>query len=180
MCSVATIAPMDGSPSERDLMNRSTGCFQFFRQLQADGIHCLFGQPGSSEENLLSVLLDPEFADLTYYLALQEGTAVAMADAYARATRKPAVVQLHSYAGLANGLGMIRYAHRGGTPLVIFAGEAGLKYDALDGQMSGDLVNMVRPFLKSDHNGPCAWRVVDPGSVLRLLRRALKTAVTPP
>ena len=37
-----------------------------------------------------------------------------------------------------------------------------------------------RPFVKSDANGPCAWRVVDPGSVLRLLRRAIKTAATPP
>jgi benzoylformate decarboxylase len=161
-------------------MNRQTGCWQFLRQLQAEKIRCMFGNPGTSEQNLLDALSDSEFKDFTYYLALQEGTAVAMADGYARATQKPAVVQLHSYAGLANGLGMVKYAHRGGTPLVIFAGESGLKFDALDGQMAGDLVSMARPFVKSDHNGPCSWRVVDPGSVLRLLRRALKTAATPP
>jgi benzoylformate decarboxylase len=78
------------------------------------------------------------------------------------------VVQLHSYAGLANGLGMMYYARRGYTPMVIFAGEAGLRYDALDGQMAADLVAIARPFVKSDHNGPCAWRVVDQGSLLRL------------
>lgn len=173
-------------------MNTDTGRFAFLRQLMADGISCIFGNPGSSEENLLDALRSPEFREIKYYLAYQEGTAVAMADAYARAApprrlgndkfawRRPAVVQLHSYAGLANGLGMMYYARRGYTPMVIFAGEAGLRYDALDGQMAADLVAIARPFVKSDHNGPCAWRVVDQGSLLRLLRRAIKAAATPP
>ena len=65
-----------------------------------------------------------------------------MADSYARALQRPAVVQLHSYAGLANGLGMMYYARRGYTPLVVIAGEAGLRYEALDGQMAADLVTM--------------------------------------
>lgn len=172
--------------------NVNTGTFAFLRQLVADGIPCIFGNPGSSEENLLDALMNPEFADLSYYLALQEGTVVGMADAYARATparqlgtdrvawRRPAVVQLHSYAGLANGLGMMYYARRGYTPMVVFVGEAGLRYDAMDGQMAADLCAIARPFVKSDQNGPCAWRVVDQGSVLRLLRRAIKTAATPP
>jgi thiamine pyrophosphate-dependent acetolactate synthase large subunit-like protein len=161
-------------------MQNDTGRFALLRQLLADGITCMFGNPGTSEQSLLDALRDPEFKDFRYYLALQEGSAVAMADSYARALQRPGAVQLHSYAGLANGLGMMKYAHRGGTPMVVFAGEAGLKYDAMDGQMAADLVHMARPFVKSDHNGPCAWRVVDPGSLLRLVRRAIKTAATPP
>ena len=157
-----------------------TGRFALVRQLMASGINCMFGNPGSSEESILDVLRYEEFSSFQYYLAFQEGTAVAMADSYARATQRPAVVQLHSYAGLANGLGMMYYARRGYTPIVVFVGEAGLKYDALDGQMAADLVSMARPFVKADYNGPCAWRVVDPGSLLRLLRRALKSAATPP
>jgi thiamine pyrophosphate-dependent acetolactate synthase large subunit-like protein len=161
-------------------MDNNTGRFALLRQLVTDGITCMFGNPGTSEQNLLDALRDPEFKDFRYYLALHEGTAVAMADSYARALQRPAVVQLHSYAGLANGLGMINYARRGYTPLVVIAGEAGLRYEALDGQMAADLVTMARPFVKSDYNGPCAWRIVDAGSVVRLLRRALKTAATPP
>ena len=80
------------------------------------------------------------------------------------AWRRPAVVQLHSYAGLANGLGMMYYARRGNTPMVVIAGEAGLTYEALDGQMAADRPAIARPFVRSDANGPCAWRVVDPGS----------------
>ncbi|SEJ25013.1 benzoylformate decarboxylase [Sphingobium sp. AP50] len=164
----------------------------FFRQLLADGITTIFGNPGSSEESLLDLLRDPAFADIRYYLAYQEGVAVGMADAYARAApaveregdlhawRRPALVQLHSYAGLANGLGMMQYARRGYVPMVVIAGEAGLRYDALDGQMSQDLTAIARPFVKSDVNGPCAWRVVDADSLLRLLRRAIKAAATPP
>jgi benzoylformate decarboxylase len=161
-------------------MDNNTGRFALLRQLVTDGITCMFGNPGTSEQNLLDALRDPEFKDFRYYLALHEGTAVAMADSYARALQRPAVVQLHSYAGLANGLGMMYYARRGSAPLVVLAGEAGLRYEALDGQMAADLVTMARPFVKSDYNGPCAWRVVNSGSLLRLLRRALKTAATPP
>jgi benzoylformate decarboxylase len=161
-------------------VERNTGRFALLRQFRADGIRCMFGNPGTSEQNLLDALRDDEFRDFQYYLALHEGTAVAMADGYARAARRPAIVQLHSYAGLANGLGMMYYARRGYTPMVVLAGEAGLRYEALDGQMASDLVGMGRPFVKSDHNGPCAWRVVDAGSLLRLLRRAMKAAMTPP
>src|ERR1700720_797008 len=103
----------------------NSGRFAFFRELIANGIDCMFGNPGSSEQNLLDALSSPEFKGFKYYLALHEGPAVAIADAYARASpslakngdtfawRRPAVVQLHSYAGLANGLGMMYYARRG-------------------------------------------------------------------
>jgi len=166
--------------SSTALAGSNTGRFAFLRQLLADGVTCIFGNPGTSEQTLLDALTAEEFRGLKYYMALQESSAVAMADGYARALQKPAIVQLHSYAGLANGLGMMYYAKRGYTPLVVIAGEAGLRYDALDGQMAADLVGMARSFVKSDYNGPCAWRVVDAGSVLRLVRRAMKAAATPP
>lgn len=171
---------MAGSPGIDMTTNKNNGCYAFLRQLRADGIDCMFGNPGTSEQNLLDALCDEEFRDFKYYLALQEGSVVAMADSYARALQRPAIVQLHSYAGLANGLGMMYYARRGYTPMVVIAGEAGLRYEAMDGQMAADLAGIARPFVKSDANGPCAWRVVHPNAVLRLLRRAIKTAATPP
>ncbi len=157
-----------------------TGRFALLRQLAKDGLTEIFGNPGTSEQNLIDLFRMPEFAQFKYYLGLNEGSVVGMADAYARCRQKPVVVQLHSYAGLANGLGMMYYAKRGYTPMVVVVGESGLRYEAMDAQMAADLVTMAKPFVKNDHNGACAWRVVDGRSTLRLLRRAIKCAFTPP
>jgi thiamine pyrophosphate-dependent acetolactate synthase large subunit-like protein len=149
------------------------GRFAIVEQLLADGIHYMFGNPGTSEEGFLDALSDyyPEFK---YILALQETIAVAAADGHARVTKKPAIVQLHSGVGLGNGIGMIYQAMRGHAPLVILAGESGIQYDAMDAQMAADLVSMAKPVTK------WATRVVHPSSLLRVLRRAIKIAATPP
>jgi len=65
-------------------------------------------------------------------------------------------------------------AKRGHAPLVVIAGESGVAYDSMDAQMAADLVAMARPVTK------WATRVVDPASLLRVLRRAIKIAATPP
>ncbi|MFO7322414.1 MAG: thiamine pyrophosphate-binding protein [Chloroflexota bacterium] len=148
------------------------GRYAIIEQFLADGIHYMFGNPGTVEQGFLYAL--EEYPDFHYILCLQETIAVAMADGYARVTKKPAVVQLHSGVGLGNGIGMIYQAKRGEAPLVIIASEAGLRYDAMDAQMAADLVAMAEPVTK------WATRVVDPGSLLRVLRRAVKIASTPP
>ncbi|MFD9821052.1 thiamine pyrophosphate-binding protein [Streptomyces violascens] len=141
-------------------------------QLQADGVRYMFGNPGTVEQGFLDELR--HFPSLEYVLALQEAVAVGMADGYARATRRPTVVQLHTGVGLGNGIGMLYQAKRGHAPLVVIAGEAGLRYDNMEAQMAADLVAMAEPVTK--------WvtRVVDPESTLRTLRRAFKVAATPP
>jgi benzoylformate decarboxylase len=153
-------------------MAGKTGRFAILDQLLADGIHYIFGNPGTVEQGFLDALRD--YQDLQYILTLQESVAVAIADGYARATRRPAVVQLHSGVGLGNGIGMMYQARRGHAPLVVISGEAGLRYDAMDAQMAADLVAMAEPVTK------WATRVVDPSSLLRVLRRAIKVAATPP
>ena len=141
-------------------------------QLVADGVTHMFGNPGTVEQGFLDALTD--FPSITYVLGLQETVAVGMADGYARATHKPTVVQLHSGVGLGNGIGMMYQAKRGHAPLIVIAGESGLRYDAMEAQMWADLVAMAEPVTK------WATRIVDPGSVLRVLRRAIKEAATPP
>ena len=149
-----------------------TGRYAILEQLLADDIGYIFGNPGTVEQGFLDAL--GSYPDLQYILTLQETIAVAIADGYARARHRPAVVQLHSGVGLGNGVGMLYQAKRGGTPLVVIAGESGVRYDAMDAQMAADLVSIARPVTK------WATRVVDPGSVLRVLRRAIKIAGTAP
>jgi benzoylformate decarboxylase len=143
-----------------------------FEQFAADGITTMFGNPGTVEQGFLDELSGVD--GFRYVLALQETVAVGMADGYARAGERPGLVQLHSGVGLGNGIGMLYQAMRGHSPLVVIAGEAGIAYDAMDGQMAADLVAMARPVTKY------ATRVVHPSSVLRVLRRAVKIAMTPP
>ncbi len=151
---------------------RRTGGIAILEQFVADGAKYMFGNPGTVEQGFLDAMRC--VPGLEYVLALQETVAVAMADGYARATRRPAFVQLHSSVGLGNGIGMLYQAKRGNSPLVVLTGEAGVAYDAMDAQMACDLVAMARPVTK------WATRVLDPGSVLRVLRRAIKIASTPP
>src|SRR5262245_18205575 len=132
----------------------------------------MFGNPGTVEQGFLDAL--GSYPEMRYITTLQETIAVAMGDGYARATQRPTVVQLHSGVGLGNGIGMMYQAMRGHAPLVVIAGEAGIRYDAMDAQMAADLVSMAKPVTKY------ATRVVDPSSVLRVLRRAIKIAATPP
>jgi benzoylformate decarboxylase len=147
------------------------GTVALFEQLSADGIKYMFGNPGTVEQGFLDVQAD---SDTEYILTLHESVAVGMADGYARAAQRPALVQLHTGVGLGNGVGMLYQALRGGSPLVVIAGDAGVRYDAMDGQMATDLVAMARPVTKF------ATRVTHPSSVLRTLRRAVKIAMTPP
>ena len=87
--------------------------------LRDEGVTTVFGNPGSTE---LTFLRDwPN--DIQYVLGLQEATVVAMADGYAQGTGRPAVVNLHSAAGVGHALGNIFTAFRNQTPLVITAGQ---------------------------------------------------------
>jgi benzoylformate decarboxylase len=83
------------------------------------GLTTVFGNPGSTEQPFLQEFPD----DFTYVLALQEASSIAMADAFAQVTRRPALVNLHSSAGLGNALGNLVAAWHGNTPLIITSGQ---------------------------------------------------------
>lgn len=154
-------------------MGTATGHRKLLEQLQADGITTMFGNPGSSEEGLLDEL--SRFPAIRYILGLQEAALVLMASGYAQATQKPTAVQLHSSVGIGNAIGSLYQAFRKQrSPLVVIAGEAGVAYDALDAHMALDLAAVARPVTKY------ATRVIHSGSLLRLVRRCVKIAATPP
>ncbi|MFI9756585.1 benzoylformate decarboxylase [Streptomyces sp. NPDC051963] len=79
----------------------------------------VFGNPGSTEQTFLQEFPD----DFNYVLALQEASAMAMADAFAQVTRRPALINLHSSAGVGNSMGNLVAAYRGNTPLIITSGQ---------------------------------------------------------
>ncbi|GHB79296.1 benzoylformate decarboxylase [Streptomyces cirratus] len=153
-------------------MEATPGRERLIEQFKADGLNVMFGNPGTVEQGFLDAV--DAAADFRYVLALQETVAAGIADGYARATGGAALLQLHSGVGLGNGIGMLYQSLRGHTPLVVVAGDAGVRYDAMDAQMASDLVAMAKPVTKY------ATRVTDQRSVLRTVRRAVKIALTPP
>ena len=142
------------------------------RQFLANNLDHMFGNPGTVEQGFLDALAD--VPEMKYILTLQESIAVLCADGYARARLKPALVQIHSSPGLGNAIGNLYQAMRGQAPLVVIGGDAGIKYQAMDAQMAADLVAMAEPVTK--------WSamVQHPSSLLRMVRRAIKIAATPP
>ena len=79
----------------------------------------IFGNPGSTELRFLANWP----ADFHYVMALHESGAVAMADAYAQITGRPAFVNVHSAGGLGNAMGALFTAYRNNAPLVVVAGQ---------------------------------------------------------
>src|ERR1700734_4462778 len=79
----------------------------------------VFGNPGSTEETFLQDFPD----DFRYVLALQEASAIAMADTFAQVTGRPALVNLHSSAGGGNAMGNLVAAYHGNTPLIVTSGQ---------------------------------------------------------
>ncbi|MBV9546830.1 MAG: thiamine pyrophosphate-binding protein [Chloroflexi bacterium] len=153
-------------------MARMTGKRALMEQLIADEVRYIFGNPGTTEQGFMDIVQD--YPSVEFMLALHEGVAVCMADAYARLTRRPAFVELHIAPGLGNGLGMMHNARIGKTPLVVYAGQSPSDVLLQEPHLSGPLVEMARPVAK--------WsaQVEHAHDIPRAVRRAFKIASEPP
>lgn len=140
-----------------------------FRVFEHFGVDRLFGNPGSTELPMLKALPFP------YVQGLNEAVVVAMADGYARASGRAALVNLHSSAGTGHSLGNLFTACRNNAPVVVTAGQQArsiLPYDPF--LFAERPTEFPRPFVK--------W-AIEPAraeDVPLALIRAFVTALTPP
>ena len=153
-------------------MPRMTGKQALMEQLIADDVRHIFGNPGTTEQGFMGILQD--YPQLQFMLALHEGVAVCMADAYARLTRRPSFVELHIAPGLGNALGMMHNARIGKTPMVVYAGQSPSSVLFQEPHLSGPLVEMAKPIAK------WSYQVEHAHDVPQVLRRAFKIAAEPP
>ena len=153
-------------------MPEMTGKDALVRMLKAEGVEYIFGNPGTSETPMMDALQD--FPEVKYIQALQEGTAVGMADGYARATGRPAFANIHIAGGLANGISALYNAFRGGTPVVLSAGNSDTRMLLSEPTLSGDLVQMTRQYTKWSHE------IHHAADIPVAVRRAFNEAKTPP
>ncbi|MFI6903168.1 thiamine pyrophosphate-dependent enzyme [Nonomuraea sp. NPDC050394] len=106
-----------------------------FDVLRRYAMTTLFANPGSSEVSLLTGLPD----DLTFVLALHEGSVVGMATGHAIATDRPALAIVHTTAGLGNAVGALATARVNRAPLVVIAGQQDRRHLALEPFLTGRL-----------------------------------------
>jgi benzoylformate decarboxylase len=127
-----------------------------FELLRERGMTTIFGNPGSTELPMLT-----EFpGDFRYVLALQEAVAVGMADGYAQALGRPALVNLHTAPGLGNAMGAICNAQANRAPLVITAGQQHRSLMTLQANLTNrDATRMPHPLVKWSYEPPCAQDV---------------------
>jgi benzoylformate decarboxylase len=140
--------------------------------LRSEGVEYIFGNPGTTELPLMDALL--ETPDVQYILSLQEASAVAMADGYAQAARRPAFLNLHTAGGLGHGMGNLINASVSQTPLVVTAGQQDSRHTITDPLLFGDLVQIARPAVK------WAQEVAHADQLPVLVRRAFHDANAAP
>src|SRR3569623_2839278 len=140
-----------------------------FAVFQHFGVDRLFGNPGSTEIPMLRALPMP------YVMGLNEAVVVAMADGYARASGKPALVYLHSAAGTGHSLGNLFTAFRNTTPLVVTAGQQARSILPYDPFLYNERApEFPRPYVKYSLEPARAE------DVPQALIRAFVIAMTPP
>ncbi len=149
-----------------------SGKLAFLELLKQEGVDIIFGNPGTTELPLMDALaVDNE---LRYVLGLQEAAVIGMADGYAQASGKLAVVNLHVTPGLGNAMGMLYDAQKAGSPILVTAGQHDMDFSASEPILWADLPPIARPLVKWSGE---VHRLAD---LPRLVHRAAKTALAPP
>ena len=144
----------------------------FLDLLKQEGVEFLFGNPGTTELPLMDAFATEN--EIHYILGLQEAAVMAMADGYAQASGKLAVVNLHVAPGLGNAMGMLYDAQKAGSPILITAGQHEQSFNATEPILWADLPTIARPMVKWSSE---VHRLAD---LPRLVHRAAKTALAPP
>jgi len=144
----------------------------FLDLLKQEGVEIMFGNPGTTELPLMDAFATEN--ELRYLLGLQEAAVMAMADGYAQASGKLAVVNLHVTPGLGNAMGMLYDAQKAGAPILVTAGQHEQSFNATEPILWADLPTIARPLVKWSSE---VHRLAD---LPRLVHRAAKTALAPP
>src|SRR5215472_10953714 len=153
-------------------MPRMAGKRAFLELLRQEGVDLIFGNPGTTELPLMDALAVE--SEIRYVLALQEAAVLAMADGYAQASGRLAVVNLHVAPGLGNAMGMLYDAKKAGAPLLVTAGQHDQSFAFSEPILYDDLPTLARPLVKWSHE---VHRIED---LPRAIHRAAKTALAPP
>ncbi|MFJ3421876.1 thiamine pyrophosphate-dependent enzyme [Streptomyces sp. NPDC086082] len=107
--------------------------------LRRHGLTTIFSNPGSTEVSFLTDL--PE--DFAFVLGLHEGVVVGAATGWALAHDTPALVVVHTTAGLGNAVGALATARANRAPLVVLVGQQDRRHLACQPFLTGRLEGLA-------------------------------------
>jgi benzoylformate decarboxylase len=110
--------------------------FDLFRRRE---LTTLFANPGSTEVAFLTGLPD----DFRFVLGLHEGSVVGMATGYAIGRGEPALVLLHTTAGLGNAVSALATARVNRAPLVVLVGQQDRRHLSYEPFLAGKLAGLA-------------------------------------
>ncbi len=153
-----------------------TGGELLMHQLVAQGVEYAFTNTGSAEAGFFDAFLT--VPGVQPVLLLSEPLVLAAADGYAKASNKPAFVNVHLAAGTRQGSGQLQNAYFDGTPMVVTAalrdnGSFG-DHNTLGASGGFAQMSVVADVTKK------RWEVSDARGIPMATRRAFKEATTKP
>ena len=128
-----------------------TGAEALMRSLKEEGVETIFGYPGGSIMPVYDALYDytrPEKPIFNHILVRHEQAAAHAAEGYARVSGKVGVCIVTSGPGATNTITGIADAMMDNTPIVVIAGQVGVKALGGDAFQEVDLVGITQPISK--------------------------------
>lgn len=154
------------------MSNNNIDCAQAMIKCLADlGVEYIFGYSGGAAIPFFDALETVE-TPLKFVLTRHEQGATHMADGYARATGKPAVVLVTSGPGVGNTLTGIMTAHMDSVPMIIISGQQVSWMLGKDAFQEADIYGITMPVVKH------SYLIRDTESICRVTREAHHIATT--
>ena len=141
------------------------------KALENEGIEYIFGLSGGAALPIFDALVSTE-NKMKFVLVRHEQGASHMADGYARATGKPAVVLVTSGPGATNTLTGIMTAHMDSVPMLVVTGQQVTGMLGKDAFQEADIFGITMPIVKH------SYLVKDTDSIPRIVREAYHIATT--
>jgi len=148
-----------------------TGAEAILHILEKQGIEYIFGYPGGAILPFIDALATTK-TSLNFVLVRHEQGAAHMADGYARASGKPAVVLVTSGPGAGNTVSGLMTAHMDSVPMIVICGQQIRPMLGLDAFQETDVINMTMPVVKH------SYIVHDTNKLPQVIHEAIHVAIT--
>jgi acetolactate synthase-1/2/3 large subunit len=139
--------------------------------LEREGVEILFGISGGAAIPIYDALVTTG-TKMRFVLVRHEQGAAHMADGYARATAKPAVVLVTSGPGATNTITGIMTAHMDSVPMIVISGQAVSWMLGKDAFQEADIFGLTMPVVKH------SYLVRNTNDIPRIAREAYYIATT--